>query len=243
MGKREKGQVQASEQAVGGQAVVSVEDQIQEQAAVSPAFFDTGLLRALNQASKTEPGFMYVARQYFEPLQANGYAEVKNDVDVNEQGELPVAITEGGKAYLLEIDGPEANAAATAEKQKRERVKPQISAVVDFDINSVVRTRKVGEPGERQSMFDFDSLEVNKAFFIPATEKRPDPAKQYASAVANAKKKYATFDANTLVKNKRGNDVPKATYTRDFKLVKMVDGAQFGEQYKGVPGAAIVRVA
>ncbi len=84
--------------------------------------------------------------------------------------------------------------------------------------------------------YPFDALEVNKSFHIPATEKRPNPAKSLASTVSAATKKYAE-DTGQTKQSVKGNTLPVLKNTRVF-TIKAV-GA---EDPRG-PGARVVRTA
>lgn len=92
--------------------------------------------------------------------------------------------------------------------------------------------------GTRTSKYPFDSLnEVGDGFFIPATEKMPEPAKSMSSAITNAQKRYAEETGKTETKpvyekNEDGErvqvgekEVPVMRNTREFKIVPRDGGA------------------
>jgi hypothetical protein len=73
--------------------------------------------------------------------------------------------------------------------------------------------------------YPFDTMPLNGAIFIPATEARPNPKKALASTISSANKRL--FDAE-----------PR----RFFKLVRATAGQRFGDIVAPADGAYIVRI-
>lgn len=116
---------------------------------------------------------------------------------------------------------------------------------MSFEIETGIEVPKSKRTG-KQSVYPFDALEVGQSFFVPATEKQPEPSKSLASTVAAAMKKYdvADCDENGVQKTKDVRNpktgeiktgVPAMKHTRIFKL-------SYAEK-DGVAGARIFRTA
>lgn len=86
----------------------------------------------------------------------------------------------------------------------------------------------------KSSVYPFASLEVNQAFFVPATAERDNPAKSMASTVNSAKARFAVQQGY-----EEDGTTPRFVNTKEFVLRNIADGEAFG--YKGVRGAAIWR--
>lgn len=106
-----------------------------------------------------------------------------------------------------------------------------------FEIKSAPIPQTVRKSGAgRKQKYPFDALEVGQYFFVPATEKQPDPAKSLGSVVTSANKRYAEETGDTKL-NRKGEEVPKLAYTRKF-IVR-----PFNEEVDGeyVAGAGVWR--
>jgi len=121
-------------------------------------------------------------------------------------------------------------------------------ADVPTDILSAANEKRRAARGGGEK-YPFDALEVGKGFFVPATEKMPEPAKSLASTVSSAtaryaeetgemetvtQKTYATGEDGKRLKDAEGHFVveseaeverPKMRNTRVFKLVSAEGGA------------------
>lgn len=72
--------------------------------------------------------------------------------------------------------------------------------------------------------YDFDTLELNEALFIPSTEEMPNPKKSLASSVSSANRKYAEFNP-----------------PRYFRTFRAEAGQVFGEVTAPADGIYVVR--
>ena len=109
-----------------------------------------------------------------------------------------------------------------------------------FDIETDVAMPDFSARGGtgRAEVYPFEQLGVGHSFFVPATEKRPEPHKSLVSTVNQATLRYSKViegaKAGTRV-NRQGKVVPLTEPTRVFKLVK-------GER-AGVTGARVFRIS
>jgi hypothetical protein len=62
--------------------------------------------------------------------------------------------------------------------------------------------------GFKTDIYPFDKMSVGQSFFVPATEKRPNPAKALQSTISSASRRYATTYPATVGKDKHAH--PKA---------------------------------
>lgn len=93
----------------------------------------------------------------------------------------------------------------------------------------------------RAAMYPFDQLPAPDAngntakFFVPATEKSPEPWKSLSSTVSAASRSFATITGTKPGKNKNGEDIQRNIYdfSRKFALIE-------GEN-NGVKGAWVER--
>lgn len=77
----------------------------------------------------------------------------------------------------------------------------------------------------KRATYDFASLELGQAIFVPATEKMPNPKKSLSSSITAQNRKYREFEP-----------------PRMFKTFGAEAGQQFGEVIAPSDGAYIVRV-
>ncbi len=90
------------------------------------------------------------------------------------------------------------------------------------------------------SIYPFDKMEVGQSFFIPATDKKPEPAKSLASTVSSATARYAVKLTNEdgspkMVLNRKKKEVQATQNTRVFVVREA--------EKDGVKGARIFRTA
>lgn len=181
-------------------------------------------LASISEAMKAEPFYLFLSESASKPLVKKGFAEVNKEIE-NEDCQFATRLTNSGIAFLNENLKPEA--ASIPEKVSK----------MTFEIKSAplpVTTRKAG--AGRPSKYPFEALEVGQYFFVPATEKQPDPAKSLGSVVTSANRRFAEETGETK-KNRKGEDVPVLAYTRKF-VVRVFNETIDGEI---VPGAGIWR--
>lgn len=144
---------------------------------------------------------------------------------------------EGNRAFRATEAGIAANAAASS---PAETAKPSVKfAVAKTAIPlPAAPARKNPIGGGREEQYPFSTLEVGGSFFVPNKT-----AKQLASTVSGARSRFAEVIEGQTRTNRAGKDVPATKLTRDFAVRDVADGAPWGDEYKGVSGAGVWRVA
>lgn len=159
------------------------------------------------QEATAAGSFVFTSPAIHKPLIEAGLVEINEEIK-NEAGEV---------ATRAIIKGDTMTNAATEVKAQTGKF------AIDADIP--VPTIKRG--GRGGNMYPFDDLLVNQSFFVPATEKKPEPAKSLASTVSSATARYAVAVEGQTKKDKKGNDVPVTENTRVF-VVRSVDETAAG---------------
>jgi hypothetical protein len=100
-----------------------------------------------------------------------------------------------------------------------------------FVIEDNIPLPKSKRGGKRESAYPFDALQVGQSFFIPASEKHPEPAKSLASTISGAMKRYdveVPGETKEVMnpKTKEKHTVPKTAHTRVFQLRAVEGGAR-----------------
>lgn len=172
-----------------------------------------------------------------QPLSNAGLVEINPEM-TDASGNVAVRATAAGIAKMAEG----ASTPAPAAKSNF------AIADVPTDILTAANEKRRAARGGGEK-YPFDALEIGKGFFVPATEKMPEPAKSLASTVSSAtaryaeetgemetvtQKTYATGEDGKRVKDAEGHFVveseaeverPKMRNTRVFKLVSAEGGA------------------
>ena len=105
--------------------------------------------------------------------------------------------------------------------------------------------------------YPFDQLEVGSSFFVPVSEKLPNPVKTLGSTVSSANMRYAqeTGDFKQIKRSKRGKleldangnkimetkQVPVYKFTRKFEMRGVEKGKAYGSWVAPADGALIAR--
>ena len=112
---------------------------------------------------------------------------------------------------------------ASATNTTAEQPKTKGNTKMSFEILDGIELPKLTRAGgaTRQAMYPFDKLEVGQSFFVPATEKKPEPWKSLSSSISTAQHKYAEeIPGETReVRNPRTGvtmTVPAIKYNRKF---------------------------
>lgn len=225
------------------------------------ATVDAMLLSEIHDATlhKDEPtNYQFVSEKDVGLMVNLGYVITNANV-TNGQGNIAAKITQAGVQWLREntpnlitqeteqveqVEQPTQtqNQTMNTETQTEaavKRARPVVSGIVsNVDLPDVESRRG----GARPETYPFSKMEVGQSFFIQATDEVPDPMKSYASTVASATNRYAEEIPGETRETRKGNVVPKTKPTRVFKLIRVEDGAPFGAQFAGKPGAAVKRV-
>lgn len=132
---------------------------------------------------------------------AEGLVEVNaNAVDAH--GNIAVRATAAGIAKVT----AEGNAPASTPK-------PTFATVaVPADILTQAKEKKRAgrKSGEK---YPFETLELNEGFFVPVSDKMPEPAKSLASTISTAVSRYSVEETDA-----NGNTVMEAVTVKDYQL-------------------------
>lgn len=107
------------------------------------------------------------------------------------------------------------------------------------------KAKRGGKGGGAPTVYPFANLEVGQSFFVPVSEKHPDPVKSMGSTISAANLRYAQqTGTKTVTRAKRGpknklvlengqkvmetKDVPEYTYTRKFSIRRVEAGKEYG---------------
>jgi hypothetical protein len=114
---------------------------------------------------------------------------------------------------------------------------------MSFEIETGIAVPKTTRGGKRESAYPFNKLEVGQSFFIPASEKHPEPEKSLASTISGATKRYDVpdLDENGVQKTKEINS-PKTQEKRTVLATKHTRTFIIRAAEKdGVKGARVFR--
>jgi len=121
-------------------------------------------------------------------------------------------------------------------------------------------SKRGGGGGGAPIKYPFDKLEIGASFFVPISDKIPDPAKTLASTVSSANVRFAEVvghkevevskrgKGNKLILDDHGNKIMEKKqrdiykYTRKFKIAAVEAGQEYGTWKAPSNGALISRV-
>ena len=128
--------------------------------------------------------------------------------------------------------------------------------------NAVLPPSKRGNKGGgAPTQYPFADLEVGQSFFVPKSDKHPDPVKTLGSTVSSANMRYAvkTGETKEVSRAKRGEgnkavlvdgnkvmekvQVPVYKFERKFSIRGVEKGKSYGEYVAPADGALIARVS
>lgn len=208
-----------------------------------------GLLTAIGNGSVT-----MISKDDATPLIGNDppLIEVNTAADVIVDGKAPVRLTAAGVQMVTSasqpvVGGPASGANGTAK-----------FAIIS---NAVLPASKRGNKGGgAPTVYPFDTMEIGNSFFVPVSEKHPDPVKTLGSTVSSANMRFAekTGEMKTVTRNKRGPknklvmvdgkpvpetvQVPVYKHTRKFSIRPVKSGVAYGDWVAPADGALIARV-
>ena len=163
-------------------------------------------LEVLEAIAKSPNGFEYIKPKDSKKIIEQGLIEAHPTM-VDELGNNACRLTDAGKEYMHSLNGTSGEIPAT----KKEKPVSQTFVIMTKPIPVIKRSAGAGRP----SKYPFDALEVGQMFFVPCTEKQPDPSKSLGSVVTSANRRYATESGETKL-NRKGESVPKLVYGRKF---------------------------
>lgn len=163
--------------------------------------------------------------------------------DPTDPSKVAVRLTPAGKALV-----PVAGAAA--------EVAPSFTIMTDVPIPASKRGNKTGS----RNQYPFEDLQVNGTFFVPVSEKHPDPVKTLGSTVSAMNTKYSegTGEFEEVERTKRGKKnkavldaagnkiremvkVEKKKAIRKFVIRPVTVGVKYGNWVAPANGALIGR--
>lgn len=122
--------------------------------------------------------------------------------------------------------------AETAQPQKETKSMYKIATVAIASLPPVARA---------SAKYPFDQLEVGQSFFVPnSASDKGDAAKTLASTISGANKKYSV-PVEGQTKIMRGKTVQVREPQRTFEGRRVADGAQWGAEFAGQAGVAVIR--
>lgn len=213
------------------------------------------LLQQIAAATAVTPGYLRVANA---DAVALGSLVEANPSEPYGTPDLPaVRVSAAGTEYLAKQASPTGGAfpafpgpagipaaasAAAAPAAPAATPAKQTFAVATFAMPEAQK-RFGGGGGARPEVYPFSTLEIGQAFFIPATAEVPNPEKKYATTTASANQRFSEEDPTAAKrKNRKGEEVSGKKQLRKFAIRRIADGAAFGPQFAGKPGAAIGRM-
>jgi hypothetical protein len=139
---------------------------------------------------------------------------------------------------------------------------PAATPAFEIITGAALPPSKRGGRGGAPTQYPFDKMEVGQSFFVPVSEKHPDPVKTLGSTVSSANHRYAepTGEKKTVTRTKRGagnkamkdeagNKIKESVtidvlkFTRKFSIRKVEKGKAYGEWTAPNDGALIARVS
>jgi len=193
-------------------------------------------LATIIEATQSETGMAYMSQKSVQKLVDGEYVECNIQM-TDAKGNVAVRATQKGIAIMSD---PATTETPTAEAQAPATATTPVYAVESGTSMPALTRARSGAT----SIYPFDALEAPvkdetsgdvtySSFFVPATEKRPDPAKSLASTVSTASKRYATVDGKRTInrRNKETGDlepheVDNYVYERKFVVRKVEGGAR-----------------
>jgi hypothetical protein len=164
-------------------------------------------------AATQSGSFIYTAPEYHTPMITLGLVEIAAAM-INPANANEVATRATAKGIEM------INSASTPEVQAPVKSK--------FEIEEGIPIPPAKRGGRIENLYPFESLAVGQSFFVPASEKKPDPAKSLASTVNSATARFATADPSGATRiNRKGKTVPVMIEGRKFSVrpyEKIVDG-------------------
>jgi len=175
------------------------------------------LLATITAATNSAQGYALVDPSHIKELVADGHVEV-NTAITSEDGKVAARAT--GVAL------------------------PVAPAKASFDIESGIVPTPQARGGKKEEVYPFGQLEVGQSFFVPATDKSPDPAKTFASTVSSATRRFAVKSETETKTNKHGKVVPVLVVTRRFTIRTVTPGQKYENGYtEAATGARVFRIA
>lgn len=205
------------------------------------------ILKAIAASTDT----FYISKDDGLPLLNANLIEVNGEM-LDANGNAAARLTEAGQALL---DKSASNAAPGVTTDA-----PKASAYGIITNAVLPASKRGGKGGGAPTQYPFADLPVDGSFFVPVSEKHPDPVKTLGSTVSSANMRFAvdTGEKKTVKRAKRdgrkalrdaaGNkivesvEVPVYKFERKFSIRGVEKGKQYGEWVAPEDGALIARI-
>ena len=202
----------------------------------------SGEVKAVDRDLAMAAGLQYAVNGQVTPLIEVGPVDMAS-------GQAPVRISEAGTAYLAAGSAPAASNAPIRDASSFEII-----------TNAVLPASKRGNTGGGAPVkYPFDRLEIGASFFVPISEKLPNPVKTLGSTVSSANMRYAheTGETKEVTRAKRNGkkvaldehgqkimetkQVPVYKFDRKFGIRPVKAGEVYGGWTAPASGALIAR--
>lgn len=189
-------------------------------------------LAAVAEATLSPSGFAFTSPAFHEKLAQDGLVEVNKEI-FNEFGQFATRITEKGISALTgAAPDPETPQIASKSFDDFEQQNTKSSRFVIEENIPLPTAKRTGRSGHS---YPFDEMQPGQSFFVPESDKMPNPMKSLAPTVVGATARYAVPDpSGEMKRNRKGNMVPVMIESRKF-VIRAVEE-------KGKRGARIWRV-
>lgn len=215
---------------------------------------NVALLTTIMQATDAG-GFHYVTKDEAAPFIAHNPQLImvnQEAIDPSDANKRAAKISDAGRAFLANE--------ATGGAAKADEPAASPFAIIKGVVLPEDKKRGGFGGGGAPTIYPFDDLGVGDTFFVPATEKKPNPAKSLASTISAQHIKYAVKtgeeqkertkrgEKNRAVKDADGNPVketvtvPVYKHTRKFKVKPVEAGKKYGDWVAPSNGAVVSRV-
>ena len=220
---------------------------------VAPAGVDMSVLVRI---ASGENGIGYVSHPEGLPLVNFDPQLIEvNTEQLDPAGNAAARLTDAGKALVVASGASPVISDAVSEAPK--------SGLYSVISGAVLPPSKRGNKGGggAPTVYPFETMEIGHSFFVPVSEKHPDPVKTLGSTVSSANMRFAvdTGQKKSVTRAKRGVknravldaagnkimetvEVPVYKHTRKFSIRPVAAGVQYGEWVAPADGALIARV-
>jgi len=208
-------------------------------------------LLSLIAAATAAGSFHYVSQAEGVPLLQHNPPLIEVNTEMVQDGKAAARATAAG----MEM----------AQKPGQTAVQPSNGSTSPYQLMKGVAVpaskRGAGLRGGAPKQYPFDTMEIGDSFFVPVSEKHPDPVKKLGSTVSSANMRYAeeTGEMKTVTRGVRGSDhkikldatgakvmetveIAVHKLTRKFVIRPIEAGKQYGNWTADQSGALIARV-
>ena len=210
-------------------------------------------LLSLIAAATAANSFHYVTQAEGMPLLEHNPPLIEVNTQMVQDGKAAARTTDAGAAMV--------NGAGHATVQSAVTAAPSPFAIIKGAVLPPSK-RGAGLRGGAPKQYPFDTMEVGDSFFVPVSEKHPNPVKTLGSTVSSANLRFAikTDEMKTVTRAVRGEDrkakvdaagnkitetvsIPVYKHTRKYVIRAIEKGKTYGDYVASEDGALIARTA